>query len=195
MSLSGIKNLKNILFGSYINILPGQGNLQRTFYAQSRPPAPPADTINGLKLVLKSKHLGSLKMNSPVYYRQIPVGRVINYQLSETYEDVDIFINIEKRYVPLIRENTKFWKASGTKIQGGLFSGISISTESLESLLTGGIALATPGNSQMGKKVEGGHLFALYEEAEDEWLDWQPSITLVDKEKGQDPSTLNLKSK
>ncbi len=195
VSLSGIKNIKNILFGSYINILPGPGKPQRTFYAQSKPPTTPAETTNGLKLVLKSKHLGSLKINSPVYYRQIPVGRVINYQLSETYEDVHIFIDIEKRYVPLIRENTRFWKASGTKIKGGLFSGLSISTESLESLLTGGIALATPGNSKMGKRVDDNHLFTLYEEAEDEWLDWQPSITLVDKEKSQDSSALKAKSK
>ena len=194
VSLSGIKNIKNILFGSFVNILPGPGNLQRSFYAQGKPPTTPANTINGLKIVLKSKHLGSLKINSPVYYRQIPVGRVINYQLSETYEEVHVYINIEKRYIPLIRENTRFWKASGTRIEGGLFSGISISTESLESLLTGGIALATPGNTQMGKKVNDGHIFDLYEKAEDEWLDWQPSITLVDKEEGQDASTLNLKS-
>lgn len=190
VSLSGIKNLNNILFGSYINILPGSGNQRRTFYAQNYPPTTPVDSVDGLKLVLRSKHLGSLKVNSPVYYRQIQVGRVLSFKLSETFEDVLVFINIDTPYMPLIHENTRFWKASGTKIKGGLFSGISVSTESLEALLNGGIALATPENSQMGKQVGDLHLFTLHDEANEEWLDWQPSITLVEKEKGQKSSSL-----
>jgi paraquat-inducible protein B len=184
VNLSGIKNLKNLIFGSYINILPGQGHLQRKFTALSTPPSTPAMIAKGLVLTLTSKHLGSLKIDSPVYYRQIQVGSVVDFRLSPSFENVHIRINIEKPYIPLIRENTRFWKASGAKIEGGLFSGLSVSTESLEALLTGGIALATPENSKMGSRVLDNHTFHLYEEAEDEWLDWQPSITLLKKEEG-----------
>lgn len=190
VSLSGVKNMKNILFGSYINILPGSGSQKRSFTALLNPPAAPADDHEGFKVTLTSKHLGSLKIDSPVYYRQIQVGKVINYQLSDTFEEVHIFLNIDPPYAALIRQNTRFWKASGTKISGGLFSGLTISTESLESLLTGGIALATPDNSKMGGKVRENQFFELHEEAKEEWLDWQPTITLIDKETGKDSSSL-----
>lgn len=190
ISLSGIKNMKNILFGSYISIQPGSGARKRTFVAQSSPPIKPVEKLAGLQLTLQSKHLGSLKIDSPVYYRQIQVGRVTSFRLSETYESVLIFINIEEPYVPIIRENTRFWKASGARVSGGLFSGLSISTESMEALLTGGIALATPENADMGKQVSDYHLFTLHNQAEEEWRDWQPSITLVKKERPQSVPTI-----
>ena len=177
--------MKNVLFGSYISILPGSGPAKRRFVAQSGPPIEPAEKLAGLQLTLQTKNLGSLKIDSPVYYRQIQVGRVTSFRLSETYESVLIFINIEEPYVPLIRENTRFWKASGARISGGLFSGLSISTESMEALLTGGIALATPERAEMGKEVVDYHLFTLHNQAEEEWRDWQPSITLVKKETPQ----------
>ncbi|MDJ0622856.1 MAG: MlaD family protein [Desulfocapsaceae bacterium] len=182
ISLSGIKNMKNVLFGSYISILPGPGPLKRTFVAQSSPPIKQVEKLTGLQLTLQTKNLGSLKIDSPVYYRQIQVGKVTSFRLSETYESVLIFINIEEPYVPIVRENTRFWKASGARISGGLFSGLSISTESMEALLTGGIALATPENAEMGKPVAAYHLFTLHNQAEEEWRDWQPNITLVKKE-------------
>ena len=187
IGLAGIKNVGTILFGSYINIRPGNGPLKRTFVAQTGPPLEPEEQESGLQLILSSKHLGSLKIDSPVYYRQIQVGKVTRFRLSETYEQVLISISIEESYAPLIRENTRFWKASGARISGGLFSGLSISTESMEALLTGGIALATPDNAEMGRQVGDNHLFTLYNQAEEEWRDWQPSITLVKRERPSEP--------
>ncbi len=57
----------------------------------------------------------------------------------------------------LIRENTKFWNASGIHVSGGIFSGLSVSTESLEGLMAGGIALTTPNNEKMENSVIEGH--------------------------------------
>ncbi len=182
VSLSGIKNLKTVLYGSFINILPGKGELERTFTALTEPPDMPAYSNDGLRLVLTSKHLGSLKINSPVYYRQVKIGKVVSNNLSADFKNVYIFVHIDEPYRPIIRENTKFWFASGAKIEGGLFSGVSVSTESLEALLSGGIALATPENSNMGAPVNDNHRFTLHEEAQKEWLDWQPEIVLLDKD-------------
>lgn len=185
IGLAGVKNMKNIFFGAYINIQPGNGSLKRSFTGHTAPPLEPEERLVGLPITLTSKHLGSLKIGSPVYYRQIQVGRVTRFRLSETYEKVLIFITIDESYAPLIRENTRFWKASGARVSGGLFSGLSISTESMEALLTGGIALATPENMEMGREVDDHHLFILHDQAEEEWRDWQPNITLVKSERPQ----------
>jgi paraquat-inducible protein B len=182
VSFSGVKNLKTVLFGSFISVQPGSGELTRNFVALTGPPSIPAETIGGLEIVLVSKHLGSLKINSPIYYRQVKVGKVVDYYLSENFKNVHILVNISPEYESLIRENTKFWTVSGAKVEGGLFSGISVTTESLEALIIGGIALATPENSKMGAPVQNHYFFTLHEKVEKEWLDWQPDITLVKKE-------------
>lgn len=51
-----------------------------------------------------------------------------------------------------------------------------MTTESLRSILAGGVALATPDNDAMGAAVKNGHHFVLHREAEDEWLTWRPEI-------------------
>jgi len=182
VSFSGIKNLKTVFFGSYINVLPGIGPLNRTFTALTAPPSTPAETFGGLNILLTSKHLGSLKVNSPLYYRQVKIGKVVHYSLSDNFQNVLIKVNIYEPFSSLIRENTKFWVASGTRIEGGLFSGVTVSTESVEAMLTGGIALATPDNAKMGNPVQSGYRFTLFEKAEKEWLDWKPDFTLLKTE-------------
>jgi hypothetical protein len=51
-------------------------------------------------------------------------------------------------------------------------------TESLTSLIKGGIAFATPLNDKMGNEVQNGMVFQLYDQPEEEWLAWTPVIRL-----------------
>ena len=41
-------------------------------------------------------------------------------------------------------QQSQFWNTSGMRIDAGVFSGVSIDSESIETLLSGGIAFATP---------------------------------------------------
>ncbi|MEZ6727643.1 hypothetical protein, partial [Pseudomonas aeruginosa] len=49
---------------------------------------------------------------------------------------------------------------------------------SMEALMEGGIAFATPNNAQMGEPAKPGQTFALFDSANDEWLEWAPRIAL-----------------
>ncbi len=184
VSLDQIKNIDNIIFGSSIQILPGGGEIKREFigYESSPNPLPPAK--EGLGITLESSHLGSIGVNSPVYYRQVQVGEVIGFDLAADFKSVLIYVNIRQRYAAVIRENTRFWNASGVTVKGGVFSGITVQTESVTSLLTGGIALATPGNEAMGPAVAKGFYFKLYDKPEAAWLDWSPEIFSIEEEHG-----------
>uniref|UniRef100_UPI001323A63C hypothetical protein n=1 Tax=Pseudomonas aeruginosa TaxID=287 RepID=UPI001323A63C len=51
-------------------------------------------------------------------------------------------------------------------------------TESMVALMEGGIAFATPNNAQMGEPAKPGQTFALFDSANDEWLEWAPKIPL-----------------
>ncbi|MNU07745.1 hypothetical protein D3C72_2534830 [compost metagenome] len=51
-------------------------------------------------------------------------------------------------------------------------------TESLETLIEGGIAFATPDGEKMGNPARPQQTFALFDKAEDEWLQWAPKIQI-----------------
>jgi len=179
LGLVGSKNLGALLDGSSIHVLPGNGALKTAFDAENTPPVKQRLTY-GLNLKLTADRLGSVRVGNPVLYRQVQVGQVIGVDLSPTADRVDIFINIAKRYMPLVTKDSKFWNISGFKLDAGLFSGVEIDAESIESLLAGGIEFATPasnGQEEIGP-VEQGAGFRLYPEAEEEWWQWQPQIAI-----------------
>lgn len=186
INLNGVKNIETIVFGSFLNVLPGDGPLQYNFTALSDPPRTAIANIDGLGIVVDAKHLGSLGPGSPVYYRQVQVGKVTGYELSPTFQKVHIFISIADRYRAVVRNNTKFWNVSGATIEGGLFSGVKVSTESLEAIMKGGIALATPDGEKVGVAASAGDHFTLYDDAKKKWLDWNPDIVLLELEESKD---------
>jgi paraquat-inducible protein B len=115
-------------------------------------------------------------------YRQIVVGKVIGVDLADTADSVNIYINIANRYAALITSGTKFWNTSGVKIEAGLFSGVSIDSESIETLIAGGIAFATPQTTEpeQGQLTDNQHnktlSFTLHQKVDPNWLLWQPVI-------------------
>lgn len=185
VGLSGVKNVGTILFGSYLNILPGNGPPVHKFTALTQPPLTEIADREGLGLVLEAKHLGSLSIDSPVYYRQVQVGRVTGYDLSPSFQKVRIYVSIARQYSPVIRKNSRFWNVSGTKIEGGIFSGITVSAASLEAVIRGGIALATPGNEQTAPVAPSGSRFTLYDQPDKQWLDWNPDIVVLEQQQAQ----------
>lgn len=177
LGLTNTSNLETLVTGQYVEVVPtfSKGaQAQHTFKAEAVPlddkPLP-----NGLRLELVSDQLGSIRRGNPVYYREIPVGKVTGYRLADPANQVLIFINIEDRYINLVTEKSRFWNASGIEVELGLFSGVNIRTESLEALLAGGIAFATP---EAGGLVAAGSRFTMGKEVQSQWLQWSPAITL-----------------
>ena len=182
-NLSGVKNLETVLFGSSLEIKPGTGDITHEFVGLDEAPQFIFPKNSGLNIVLETKHLGSIDISSPVYYRQVQIGKVTGYNLAADFKDVFIYISIDKDYSAIVRENTRFWNVSGIKVKGGIFSGITVSTESMQSLMVGGIALATPGKEDMGPPAYNGYHFRLHEEAQDKWTDWSPDVFVIEAEK------------
>ncbi len=164
------KHLGTLLGGNYLEIAPGSGAKQTVFTGRLNLP----EIKQGKYIVLKSARLGSVQVGNPVLYRQVPVGEVRRFQLSDNAKYVLIDIYIAPEYANLVRANTKFWNASGVNVDFGLFSGAQLRTESMESIVLGGIALATPEDT--AEIVHNGHVFDLHAEVEPEWLAWEPDI-------------------
>ncbi len=176
-SLSGIRNLETAITGPYIAVEAGPGPRCTDLQGLAAPPVVPV-VKTGLNLIAEAQSLGSLKRGCPVYYRRVKVGTVTGYELAPDARMVWVHLNIYDAFAPLVRTNTRFWNASGIRVDAGLFSGIDVKTETIEAILAGGIAFATPEGEDMGRAVSQGHHFKLYEKAKDEWLEWEPAIAL-----------------
>ncbi|OEC37560.1 mammalian cell entry protein [Pseudomonas sp. 1D4] len=172
-------NLDTLVSGQYLEVQPSmrKGASQTRFTALTQPPSTIARE-EGLRVTLSTARRGSIKPGVVVSYREVPVGKVESFELGSSADRVLIHILIEPRYAPLVRSGTRFWNASGVGIDAGLFKGVKVRTESLEALLEGGIAFATPDNAQMGSPAIPGQTFALHDELNEEWLKWAPKIEL-----------------
>lgn len=177
IGITGASNLDTLLKGQYLEVQPGDGDAKYEFVALSAP-APVVKPGTGLNVVLKSPRLASIREGLRVYYRDIVVGNVTGYELAPMADEVLVYVNIEPPYDALVRPGTRFWNASGVNIDVGLFSGATIKTESLESILAGGISFATPEAQQSMAPVQNGEVFTLHSEASEEWLRWKPKISL-----------------
>lgn len=171
-------NLGTLITGSYLEVLPGTPNApkQSTFTVSSEPPTATQQKESGLHIVLTAPRKGSLNIGVPVTYREIIVGKVTNFRLSPQADRVFIDLLIEPKYVPLVRENSQFWLSSGIEIKAGIFEGVKVRTESLETIMAGGISFATP--DDIGKQSTKGRFFILHKEAKEPWLKWAPKIPL-----------------
>ena len=179
LGLIKTSNLETLVTGQYIEVQPAPKNLgpQKNFVALAKPPEAEVQEP-GLSLTLSAARRGSLKPGVPVTYREITVGKVTGYELGQTADRVLIRILIEPKYAPLVRSGSRFWNTSGFGLDYSLFKGATVRTESLETLMQGGIAFATPDGERMGNPARPQQTFPLFDKFEDEWLQWAPKISL-----------------
>ncbi len=176
LGLARTANLDTLVSGPYLEVQPAPraGALQMTFELLAEAPQA-ASTAEGLALVLSAARRGSVEPGDDVTYREMAVGKVIRLELGPTADRVLIHILIEPRYAALVRGGSRFWNASGVDVDFGLLKGVEVRTESVEAILAGGIAFATP---EEVSPVRPGQTFALFDEPQAEWLNWAPKIAL-----------------
>jgi len=106
----------------------------------------------------------------------LAIGQVLGVELSQQADKVAIYINIAEPDTPLAKRNSVFWNISGLKVSAGLLSGVDVQAESVETLLAGGIAMATPDDYQ--GPAQNDDRFTLRQELDEDWLEWAPKIPL-----------------
>jgi len=167
-----ISGLSTVLTGPYIQVLPGTGKPKTSFSGVDHP----SPTLNrkGLKVILATAHLQSVRNGSPIYYRGVEVGTVLDSELGPDSTRAHVHAFVEQPYVRLVRIGSRFWSVSGLDVHVGLLKGLDISLESLRSLAIGGVAFATPETSS--GPAPPGTIFVLHDQPEKEWLTWTPKI-------------------
>jgi paraquat-inducible protein B len=156
-----VSGLGTLVSGAYIAIDPDStGKKQDRFTGLETPPVITGDR-KGTSYRLKAASVGSLSVGSPIYFRQIAVGEVTEYRLSEDHEYVQLGIFIESPHDQFVRDGTRFWNASGLDVSLNS-EGVTLEMESIVSLVSGGIGFETPSEQATAPRAETGHMFNLF---------------------------------
>lgn len=156
-----ISGLGTLLSGAYIGMDPGEsGVTAERFVALDTPPVVTAD-LAGRQFTLRARVLGSLDIGSPVYYRQVRAGQVVGYTVDEDGGGVSVQVFVDAPYDAFVRTNTRFWNASGAEFAVDT-SGVRVRTESLLTLLYGGLAFGVPPHEAAAEPASATQEFLLH---------------------------------
>jgi len=166
VTLTGVSGMGTLLSGNYIGIEAGKSGEKATSFIGLDTPPILTGAEPGRQFVLRADDLGSLGYGSPVYYRRLNVGQVIAYDLAKNGRSVEIRIFVNAPYDRYVTAGTKFWQASGIDVSMGV-KGLIVRTQSLASVLAGGIAFETPSYLKVRLQPAAENtVFTLYESQE-----------------------------
>ena len=147
----GISGLGTLVSGAYLTFELGKEGdpRQRRFTGLETPPLATEDEP-GLPILLHTDHLGGLDTGDPIFFRDIHVGDVAGWELSKDGRTVDVQVVIGATHAKLVRTNSHFWNAGGVELSLGS-GGLDIKTESVQSILAGGVAFDSPDGGDPAK--------------------------------------------
>lgn len=142
ISLSGVSGIGTLLSGNHIGLEPGKSPKRLRDFVGLEAPPPIAGGRPGREFLLRAETLGSLGIGSPVYYRRLNAGEVIGCNMAADGNSVEVTIFVDAPYDAHVTPGTRFWEFSGIHASMGP-GGLSLQTESLTSMLIGGILFET----------------------------------------------------
>lgn len=163
LGVSGVSGLGTILSGPYISVdTTDKQSGPSQYHFTGLEKAPEVTTgRHGTRFTLVADDLGSLEIGSPIYYRRIPVGRVIGYDLDSTGTAVNIQIFVDAPHDQYIHGDTRFWNTSGIDFSFD-GAGVNLRTSSLAAIVSGGLAFANPPETE-APPLEPGKVFKLFD--------------------------------
>ncbi|MDQ7990977.1 MAG: MlaD family protein [Candidatus Dactylopiibacterium sp.] len=143
IGVGGISGIDTVLSGAYIGVDSGESTESASEFTGLEIPPSVIHGTPGKSFQLRADDLGSLDIGSPVYYRRIPVGQVTSYQLAPDGSGVTLQVFVFAPHDGFVKTTTRFWNASGLDLSLSA-EGLQLNTESVATVLAGGIAFTTP---------------------------------------------------
>jgi paraquat-inducible protein B len=157
-----VSGLATLLSGAYIGTDPvREGRRARRFVGLEAPPIVTTQEA-GRFFVLTSDAAGALQVGSPVFFRRIEVGRVVASALDEKDDNVTTRVFVRAPFDARVHTSSRFWNASGIDMTVGA-TGVKVDTQSIVSILIGGIAFDTPANARDLVVAEAETVFTLFD--------------------------------
>lgn len=161
INASGVSGLGTLFSGAYIDIDPNEeGKNVRKFTGLDAPPVITGDKT-GKRFILHSKTLGSIVRDVPIYYRKFNVGRVEEVNLNDDGQSAMIHIYINAPFDKWVNTSTKFWNSSGVDFSMNA-AGFNLNTDSIVSVLIGGISFDSVSTTTDSTPAENDAIFELF---------------------------------
>jgi len=161
ISGANISGLGTLISGAYLGMEIGSSKEERReFVGLEIPPVITGETP-GRFFILKTKDLGSLDTGTPIYFRRLQVGQVASYALDRDGKDLTVKVFVQAPYDQYVNPDTRFWHASGIDVSLSA-SGLTVQTQSVLSILIGGIAFETAPNVMIQPPADENAIFTLY---------------------------------
>lgn len=156
--------LETLVSGAYIQIDPGQtrGKKTKEFTGLEEPPGVRSDQP-GRVFTLRASRLGSLSTGAPVFFRDVTVGEMLSYDIGDGKGPVAVRIFVKEPYDKFVHPGTRFWNASGISVGMGA-EGLHVEMESLQSVISGGIAFETTAEGSKAPPADENETFRLFDD-------------------------------
>ena len=160
-----ISGLGTLFSGAYIGIDPKEeGKPQKHFKGLEVPPVLTAD-LPGRHFTLRAQDLGSLDIGTPVFYRRVKVGKVVSYEFDIERDSLKVRVFIHAPFHEKVAQETRFFNASGVDFALDA-SGLRVNTESMVSIMLGGISFETSVSMKASEQAPEDFEFRLYPDRE-----------------------------
>jgi paraquat-inducible protein B len=162
---SDISGLGTLVSGAYISVDVGHSTAPARNFTGLEVPPIVTSGLPGREYVLHAKDIGSLSIGSTVFYRHIAAGQVVAYSLDPAGDSVTIKVFVNSPYDQFVTHETRFWQASGIDMSIDS-EGVKLHTESLASILQGGVAFQPIGGAPSSPQSPEDSSYALYSDRE-----------------------------
>jgi paraquat-inducible protein B len=149
---TGVTGLGTLLSGAYIGVDAGHSAEAQTHFVGLETPPPITGDQKGHRYTLHGDSLGSLDIGSPIYYRRVQVGQVVGFSLDKDGTGVTLQVFVAAPYDQYVRSNTRWWHASGIDLRLDS-SGFKLNTQSLATVLVGGLSFQSPPGQPAGAQA------------------------------------------
>jgi paraquat-inducible protein B len=99
-------------------------------------------------------------------FRDLEVGEVLGWDIGEMARDITVHAFVREPFDKYVRDNSRFWNASGAKVQLGA-NGLQLQVESLRAVVLGGIAFDTPDDPKVVAESDADRSFTLFPTEDD----------------------------
>jgi paraquat-inducible protein B len=174
VGFQGVSGLETLVEGTYLAAQPGPNPDRKKYEFKGQVGGESSDPLEDtVPYYLETDNVGAITVGDAVTFRGLRVGSVSKINLSKNSQSLIIQINIEDRYVKLVRTNTVFWRNTGVQAKLGLFNS-ELKINSLDSLLHSGIDMASP--NAVGPIANAHTKFLLYPGAPKGVEKWNPIL-------------------
>ncbi len=166
ISGGNILGLSTLISGAYIGMEIGHSRQNEHHYVALDSAPMETGGVHGRFFTLTTPELGSLNEGTPIYFRRLKAGQIVSYELNPDGKSLTVKIFIQAPYDRFVTSDTRFWQASGVNLSLSA-SGLQMRTESLLSILVGGIAFETPSTDTVLPPAAADTAFTLFKDRED----------------------------